>query len=109
MTPPLVRIKKLLALATSPFPEEARTAAHKAAMLIKEHKIELYLPGEAPRAAPPPPDQAPMREHRIITSKFEGHCAACRRAYAIGERIAWMRGAPSYHEACFTRKKTGVA
>lgn len=52
------RLRKLLAMAESPVDEEARTAALLAVRLIKEHKIELALPGNKPPAAagaPPPP------------------------------------------------------
>ena len=45
----LDRFKKLLAMASSPVEEEARTASHMAVKLIIEHKLEVRLPGAAAR------------------------------------------------------------
>lgn len=116
MADPLERIRKLLALATNnTFQEEARSAAHKAALLIKEHGIVLYMPGTAPGPTPrqpftpPPRPGPPMTEHRVITSQYAGVCGECAKPYQIGHRIAWMRGAPTYHESCYLRRRAGVA
>ena len=50
------KIRKLIALTTSPSVEEARTAASLAVKLIREHNVELTLPtSPADRPAPPPP------------------------------------------------------
>ena len=108
MTDVLDRVKKLLALATSPFPEEARTAAFKAAQLIKEHKIELHLPGtSAGAAAPPwsPPPRSSGDERRIITSQFAGWCRVCNCTYAAGEHVAWAKGKGAIHAKCWTEKQ----
>ncbi len=48
----LDRIRKLLRLSTSDNENEARSSALAAARLLLEHKVELYLPGEVPEAAP---------------------------------------------------------
>lgn len=107
MTDVLDRVRKLLALATSPFPEEARTAAVKAAQLIREHGIELHEHGAAPR--PAAPTQEPMRERRIIVSKYDGTCSACGEYYEAGERVAWARGRGALHVACHRQAASGGA
>ncbi len=104
----LDRVKKLLALAASPFPEEARTASFKAAQLIKEHKIELRLPGAAwapPPSASPPSAKPKEQDRRIIVSKYEGWCRVCSSEYAVGERVAWAREKGAIHVKCWTEQQ----
>lgn len=108
MTDVLDRVKKLLALATSPFPEEARTAAFKAAQLIKEHKIELRLPGPVAGGVPPwspPPSKPKEQERRIIVSKYEGWCRVCSSGYAVGEYVAWAKEKGAIHAKCWTEQQ----
>ncbi len=105
----LAKIEKLIRLATSPFPEEARTAAHKAAQLIRDHGIVLSIPPvtgarraepAAPRPRPPTAAQEEMTKRVVIVSKFSGFCRVCSSDYQEGERVAWARGKGAIHTAC---------
>ena len=48
----LERVKNLVALSGSPNLEEARNAAHKACLLIREHKLEFAFPAGHPSQPP---------------------------------------------------------
>jgi Protein of unknown function (DUF2786) len=62
----LDRVRQLIALASSPEPEEARTAAVLACQLIREHGLKLSDPGSS-EADPPPP--RPPWQHPADTSR----------------------------------------
>ena len=50
MTDYVERVKKLIALAASDNPEEARNAAHLACRLIREHKMQVIGARDVPRS-----------------------------------------------------------
>jgi hypothetical protein len=64
---------------------EARTSAHIACRLIREHGVALSLGTPKPGAPPP--------KRRVIYSKYASHCTGCNKAIAIGESVAWAKGA----------------
>lgn len=106
----LARVRALLARAASPAEEEARTCAHIAARLIREHGIELSLPRSS--AAPPtawpaaPPrgaDAVPRR--RTISARFAGYCRLCGAHYRVGELVSWARGLGAVHVPCAARER----
>jgi len=94
------RITKLIALSTSPYEQEARTAAHQACKLILSHGLVVHAkPAPAPPPKPaqaPPPTTAP----RPINSRFASYCANCGGDIMEGERILWKRGIGSTHLVC---------
>lgn len=56
LDPRLVKVQKLIALATkNPNAEEARSAAEKAIRLMVEHNMTIGLPQPVPPSAPLPP------------------------------------------------------
>ncbi len=124
MSTPLEKVVKLLALATSPNENEARTSAFLAAKLIRENKIVLLAPDDArlfgrgspppsysharpppppppPKEPPPPPPRRNSTEFPVrINAKFGGFCRVCLLRYEEGDRIYWMRGDGCSHLAC---------
>lgn len=120
------RVEKLIALAASPHLEEARSAAFKAAELIREHKLvvrdahtnDAYVyktTNEAARRhaeslaemmrraqAKPRPDayktETPI--WRAIRSRWVGRCKACSDYYKAGESVYWNASVGTIHAAC---------
>lgn len=132
----LDKIRKLIALASSPHPEEARSAAHKAAALIREFKFEITdtqtrvnvsfsygNPGSAgpftaneardrwrdfyERAARTTATASEEASWRLITAKYEGKCSWCRGKYTVGDRIFWKKGYEGTHFKCPWPKGSG--
>lgn len=93
MTSVLARIQHLLALATNDKAEreEARTAAHIAARLIRGHGIAL----QESRATSTGPTPA-----RTIRSRYVGHCTVCGNQYRVGDLVSWAKGRGSAHASC---------
>ena len=89
------RVEKLLRLSASPYPEEARTAAFKAAELIREHGLRVCA--TAPDRAPRIPERG---QPVVIVSKFEGWCRVCKKSYAVGDRVSWLKGQGATHVEC---------
>jgi hypothetical protein len=96
------KVRKLIALATSPYAEEARTAAFKAAALIREFQLDVVDPVQRPRPertkqATPQPEWP--RWVRLV-SKYDGYCKTCRRRYLTGQSVRWKQGVGCIHEYC---------
>lgn len=108
---------QLVRLAGSPFEEEARTSAHLACKLIREHALAVSFE-EAP-PAPPPPRPHPRQEAREARERQEAsrawgdpgegnptlcdareslRCCSCGILYHPGERIWWLRGVGGCHQ-----------
>ena len=111
---PLERIRRLIALTSSPSIEEARTAAYQACRLIREFDVQVgaalpandtfwssYQPPPRPRPAPPP---RPTDGHKCIVTKFESMCSHCGEKIHVGQDIAWCRGKASYHWSCHVER-----
>lgn len=92
------RVEKLLRLSASPYPEEARTAAFKAAELIREHGLRVCA--NAPDQGLPKSSRAPGGKSVTIVSKFEGWCRVCQKSYAVGDRVSWIKGQGATHVEC---------
>ena len=93
------KVRKLIALASSPYEEEARSSAFKAAALIREFQLDVVDPVLIPRAAEP--------RWMPIISKYNGWCKTCRSAYSIGERVLWKRGVGCIHDDCIEPEVAG--
>ena len=102
MTPIAKKVQYLIALATSPNDNEARTAAILACSLIREHGLEICEPGT--KAPPSIPAAETETTRRIkIRSRFNGWCRSCGEAYDAGDLIAWARDAGAVHVECDRR------
>ena len=87
---------KLIALAASNRLEEARTAAHIACALIRDHGLRIVDPNDAPASAPPV-DESPRR---VIRARYDGACSACGARWREGAQIAWAKGSGARCLAC---------
>jgi hypothetical protein len=87
MSKVLGRIQKLLALASGD-DEEARTAAHMAAKLIREHKVVLSLPGKQPGSHMPAGYEDLAVIYNMMGVAPQGAPAPNRRTPAGGPRHA---------------------
>src|SRR6185295_9929478 len=94
----LERVSALVARASSSFEEEARTSAVIACRLIREHGLEVSLPGSVREPPQEPVSDEP--EVRIIRSKFESSCLGCGGFVGIGERVSWTKGRGVSHLDC---------
>lgn len=94
MTSPAVleRVRRLVALTSSSFEEEARTAAFRACELIRRHGLRLVADDDVKGL--PGPERIPIR------SKFKGYCAACGYRYREGELVWWAKGLRAWCVAC---------
>jgi hypothetical protein len=109
----LERVRKLLALAASSNPNEARNAAVLAARLIREHGLEVV---ERPTRRTPAATRRPTPKERArpssgssrrvvdaptkIKSPLGGDCAHCGRRYRAGTEVHWSDAVGGIHEAC---------
>ena len=80
------RAGKLVALASSPFEEEARTAAFRACELIRAHRLRVVATDAGPR---PLVEEV---EWRRIRSKFTNRCIDCAGPYFEGDVVWWAKG-----------------
>jgi hypothetical protein len=92
------KVVKLLALASSSVVEEARSAAHMAAQLIRDHQLQVVDPTEKP-ARRGGPMQDPY-DGIVITSKYPGRCKGCGKGYKEGDRVFWKKGVGAWHARC---------
>ena len=94
MTSPAVleRVRRLVALTSSSFAEEARTSAFMACELIRRHGLELVAAEDAKKLLLP--------ERIPIKSRFASYCAACGSRYREGELIWWAKGLRAWCAAC---------
>lgn len=44
---------------------------------------------------------AEIAQPRTFAAKYEGQCAECNLAIAIGQIVAWLPGLPAVHEECW--------
>jgi len=113
----LDKVVHLIALASSPSEEEARTSAVLACRLIREHGFLVVMSNGAPspaartarpappRSAPQPrPAPAPKRSRRpqprLIVLNYRGVCVTCERYITRGDRAWWRPGKGVVHEGC---------
>jgi hypothetical protein len=99
-----------LAVNSGAAPEEARTAAHAACLLIWTHKLTIAFPGAGSDAAvapqqpprPPSPSQPPPKPRtgrtrkqgdvrRVSTATTAGMCVLCQRGYVAGSDVIWRQ------------------
>ena len=103
MTSTVDRVKKLIALAASPFENEARTSAWLACKLIRENNLDVSEVVQRAAWAPPPPPPAaqhPAAKRRVIRAKYLSVCRVCFRSVAIGDPIFWAKGEGATHVRC---------
>ena len=120
-------IWKLLRLSSSDNENEARSSALTAARLILEHKVELFLPGQTPKAPPVEPlsqvrhsarPHAPPRRVKDLGgswwyfheegARFPGHCIHCALPMFSGT-AAYMGEAGCLHVGCWNERQHGKA
>jgi len=88
----LERVRRLVALTSSSFEEEARTSAFMACELIRRHGLRLVAADDAKRL--PGPERIPIK------SRFASYCAACGCRYREGEVVWWAKGLRAWCAAC---------
>jgi hypothetical protein len=88
------KVRKLIALASSPYEEEARSAAFKAAALIREFQLDVIDPAQRPRRN----DDWPRWVE--IISRYDGRCKTCLHSYAVGDYVLWKQGVGCIHTDC---------
>ncbi len=96
------RVMKLVMLASSPEKEEARTAAHKACELIREHKLQVTLSVHAAHVAaahrqPPSQPQGFIRCPRHGYLSYGGNCPGCALE-ELRRQTQWQRPTPPPRE-----------
>ena len=110
-TKTLDRFAKLLALTSSNHQEEARTAAHMACQLIKNHGLHVSLhplpPGFSNDAQPKQKQQneqykekRQQEEYREIFVKYSSFCRACRSKIEIGADAWWRPKSGMFCTSC---------
>lgn len=105
------RVAQLVALAGSPYEQEARTSAYLACKLIREHGLRV-TDGEAPEAYEADTGVRERGEHRVdappyvdggacrATARYAVVCMACKRLIGEGAGLWWMRGVGGVHIGC---------
>jgi len=94
------KVTKLLALAASPVMEEARSAAHMAAQLIRDHQLQVVDPTEKPVRQKVGGVKQDPYDGFTITSRYAGRCKGCGRSYREGDRVFWKKGVGAWHARC---------
>jgi uncharacterized protein DUF2786 len=109
MQAPLDKVHKLIALSSSPYEEEARTAAIMACRLIREHGFVVISAGsknaKQQNREEYQDDYRKTREDnpewRFIFAKFGGRCKVCHKYYDVDDPVYWKKGAGCIHEDCY--------
>jgi hypothetical protein len=83
------------AVCPSASPEEARTCAHIAVRLIREHRIRVGQEVALPSTTEP--------VVRTICSKYDGWCKVCGGPYYVGATVVWTKGRGAAHLPCSQR------
>jgi hypothetical protein len=105
----LAKVKKLIALTSSSFSEEARTSAFMACKLIREHNMQVIacsLNIDQDFECRPPPDPKPKAQSPAefipIKVKHKGFCRHCGTLIDVGEMAFWCKGKGLLHFDCKT-------
>ena len=105
------RVAQLVALAGSPYEQEARTSAYLACKLIREHGLRIES-GQAPTEFIPTAGGGRDGEHRVeappfvaggacrATARYAVVCLQCGALIREGQTLWWMRGVGGVHEGC---------
>jgi hypothetical protein len=96
----LDQVRKCIARSASDFVEEARTAAHTACRLIREHGLVVGPPDRRGPPPPPPPPKADTWGPLKIRSRYGGVCAWCGDPYFVDDDILWRKGRGATHVEC---------
>lgn len=104
MQTPLDKVHKLIALSSSPYEEEARTAAIMACRLIREHGFIVITAGsdraeEETKGSYHQRDAPP--DWMLIFAKYGGRCKVCHKYYDVDDPVYWKKGGGCVHEECF--------
>jgi hypothetical protein len=105
----LERIKRLIALSSSPNENEARNAALIAVQLIQEHRLVLSMPPgtsglKTPRRRPSSGAKRAVADPaERIRSPLGGECKACGGRYRTGQTVYWFAGGGGMHPECYER------
>jgi hypothetical protein len=95
------KVRKLIALASSPYEEEARSSAFKAAALIREFNLDIIDPASRYTATPDSDTRSVEWPRWVyITARYSGYCKTCREPYSAGERVQWKKNVGCLHEDC---------
>lgn len=92
----LDRVRKLIALTSSSFEEEARTAALAACRLIRMHGLVLTGGVDARTASSPS-----LPAFREIHNRFPTACRCCEKEIGVGCRVIWAKYHGCVHVRCF--------
>jgi len=92
------RVQKLIAQSSSPYEEEARTAAKMACDLIRAHALVVGTTHPVAASPPPPPRDEPEYIH--IRTKYEARCRKCGRQAHIGDWVWWRKGGGTLCTSC---------
>jgi len=105
---PAERAAQLVALAGSPYEQEARTSAYLACKLIRESGLRI-VSGDAPRAYEPRGDRGDHIQEAPpfvaggacrATARYAVVCLDCGALIAEGAGMWWMRGVGGVHLGC---------
>lgn len=93
------KVRKLIALASSPHEEEARSSAYKAAALIREFQLDVVDPVRRQQSG----------DWREIVSRYAGRCKTCHQPFDVGDLVFWRPGTGCIHEYCPEPRTGGVS
>ncbi len=103
--PIIEKVRRLIALTASDRVEEARTSAHIACRLIRDHGLHVVTDAPHVIMVPSEPRETTrtdtMSRPRIIRSRFETHCIECKLTIAVGETCAWLKGKGVWDVECY--------
>lgn len=94
------KVKKLIMLATSPNESEARSAAFRAASLIREFNLDILDPLTRDDANAHASGSRDWPRWVYIISRYDGRCKSCGDSYSAGDRIQWKKNVGCVHEDC---------
>lgn len=94
----LDRVTKLIALSSSSFEGEAKSAALRACELIREHGLAVASDQREETKPVPAPPVSIIR----LSSKYRGFCQVCGSRYEKWTRIAWAKGHGAVYLRCYS-------
>ena len=104
MSTPEEKVRRLLAQATSPFEEEARTAALLAARLIAQYGLQVVDPV---KREPVKRDSSGLFVR--IKAKYTGRCKVCMGVILLEQKVWWKHGYGCVHDECMIDDVGGSA
>jgi len=129
MSTPEEKVRRLLAQATSPFEEEARTAALLAARLIAQYGLQVVDPVKREPVKREPVKREPVKREPVkrepvkrepvkrdssglfvrIKAKYTGRCKVCMGVILLEQKVWWKHGYGCVHDECMIDDVGGSA